>query len=564
MKLLKLTIRSSYKNLSGEYDFSGNDGYIALIGLNGSGKSNLLESIGLVFSKILDPSMSIPQNKMFDYEVVYEINGVTKTFSGRNVREVSKPTNLIACYSGEDSRLWHKVFESYHLNFNAAVKKSFCEPQILYVNKYCWPLALIALLSIDDDAVKKSFLNGTGIESVEVVFRVESRNHEKFKKHDAIKWFDRFYQGQKTFAINLKEMLSYDVLVNGIPRTGVSKGRTLFNFLYVLSQPKKDKSRINKIDKLIQDIEVMIGGIGLRDMSEGEKKMILIECITKILANDNSLVLFDEPDAHVHIARKKELLDAIAKLRGQTVFTTHSPAFLDRNEVNFKEQNVFYVDDGKISSKSFLQKIHDLSGGVVNYFEGAFILRAKKILLVEGKSDRDILTQAIKRNPRYKNLEKVYIYPMYSSSNVNDIYNNVLSNHPFESIVFLFDYDGGGFDGWKTAKGLDKANVVSMFYQKSYQQDFSPRKKENIDNKSAVLIEDLFPPDSYASVIEDLRREFNNRNTFKAIKTGNHLNGEKRIKEFLEENCTKNTFKDEWFSGFNPLLDKLLEVFHLS
>ena len=60
------------------------------------------------------------------------------------------------------------------------------------------------------------------------------------------------------------------------------------------------------------------------------------------------------------------------------------------------------------------------------------------------------------------------------------------------------------------------------------------------------------------------RHEFNNRNTFKDIKTGNHLNGERRIKEFLEANCSKKTFKDEWFNGFNPVLDKLLEVFHFS
>ena len=48
MRLKKLFIES-YKNIHGEYSFEENQGYIALIGLNGSGKSNLLEAISLVF-----------------------------------------------------------------------------------------------------------------------------------------------------------------------------------------------------------------------------------------------------------------------------------------------------------------------------------------------------------------------------------------------------------------------------------------------------------------------------------------------------------------------------------
>ena len=41
MKLNSLTINGNgYKNLKGTYSFQNSNGYIALIGLNGSGKSN--------------------------------------------------------------------------------------------------------------------------------------------------------------------------------------------------------------------------------------------------------------------------------------------------------------------------------------------------------------------------------------------------------------------------------------------------------------------------------------------------------------------------------------------
>ncbi len=54
MRLISLYIEE-YKNIKNQtFDFSGNTGYIALIGLNGSGKSNLLEAIGLIFNGLLN------------------------------------------------------------------------------------------------------------------------------------------------------------------------------------------------------------------------------------------------------------------------------------------------------------------------------------------------------------------------------------------------------------------------------------------------------------------------------------------------------------------------------
>jgi ABC-type lipoprotein export system ATPase subunit len=52
MKLLSITLDGEYKGLrSDSFDFSGSEGrLLAFIGLNGSGKSQLLELIGETFS----------------------------------------------------------------------------------------------------------------------------------------------------------------------------------------------------------------------------------------------------------------------------------------------------------------------------------------------------------------------------------------------------------------------------------------------------------------------------------------------------------------------------------
>ena len=71
MKLNSLTINGNgYKNLKGTYSFQNSNGYIALIGLNGSGKSNLLEAISIAFANTKD--IDVEQN--FTYSLSYEMS----------------------------------------------------------------------------------------------------------------------------------------------------------------------------------------------------------------------------------------------------------------------------------------------------------------------------------------------------------------------------------------------------------------------------------------------------------------------------------------------------------
>ena len=147
MKLKSLYIEK-YKNLSGTYNFEKSNAYVALIGLNGSGKSNLLESISIVLDSIVNNNGSrIP----FDYEIEYELNGhiytrkkgiAKKDGKKCKAEELEYPSSVIACYSGEDLRLWHTAFENYHMGyFNEAVKQEYFSPKFLYVNKYCWKIS---------------------------------------------------------------------------------------------------------------------------------------------------------------------------------------------------------------------------------------------------------------------------------------------------------------------------------------------------------------------------------------------------------------------------------------
>ena len=106
---LKSVYIKDYKNIKEQtFDFSANTGYIALIGLNGSGKSNLLEAISLIFQGLFDKK-AIP----FDYEIKYEIDGhlyerkkqsAKKDGARAKDDDMQYPSSVIACYSGEASR----------------------------------------------------------------------------------------------------------------------------------------------------------------------------------------------------------------------------------------------------------------------------------------------------------------------------------------------------------------------------------------------------------------------------------------------------------------------------
>ena len=61
-------------------------------------------------------------------------------------------------------------------------------------------------------------------------------------------------------------------------------------------------------------------------MSEGEKKLILVKTVLEILSDEKTLVLMDEPDAHLHEGRKPALCNMMREYPNrQIVIATHSP-----------------------------------------------------------------------------------------------------------------------------------------------------------------------------------------------------------------------------------------------
>lgn len=560
MRLLKLYIED-YKNIKDqEFDFSLNSGYITLIGENGSGKSNLLEAISLIFNGLLNNKV-IP----FSYKIEYEIDGQKYQRGKRSAKindetvaekEMSYPSSVIACYSGEDLRLWHDAYEDYHMHyFNRAIKNDFTIPTLLYINRYCWEIAFIALMCAADRPEISSFLkhnlNIKNIEDVTITFKTDDTKKDLFKKHDAINWFNRI-TNDSLYNINARTIESTDIFPANPKIQKQEKSKTIFQFLYLLSQPKKNN--INNVDKLINDITIKIGDIDFNNLSEGEKKLILIECVTKIIGDKDSLILLDEPDAHTHIARKKELLNAIESFKGLTILTTHSPVFADMMRFDC----LHYMDSGKVVDMDKIKAITQISNNEISVLEGALYAVSKRLIVTEGPDDVKHIKAAIsamsKSNSRFSALLKIPITFQGGAKLVNEYFNTVLSPliNNFEKIVFVFDYDGEGREGAGLVDKIDNPNnkICSLFYYKEY-----PIPEKHVHD---FFLEDFYDCSVYSEVILP---NITKKPTFYEMKKCSTLCTS--VKEKLHKKIERNEINDDCFDGYKEFLEQLLEIFNL-
>lgn len=581
MKLNSLTINGNgYKNLKGTYSFQNSNGYIALIGLNGSGKSNLLEAISIAFANTKD--IDVEQN--FTYSLSYEmseelveISETSKygngTIDGRHI-----PSSIIACYSGEDNRLWNSGFKKYYVAFfNKAIHGGEYKPWLLCINKYCWKIAFLSLLFSENTDVISFLRDKLHIDDFDTInVKFTPNNNVKPINHEASNWYMRIKEKYAEAFISIHDLKGEDLMCNQY--TELTPDQVIFYYLYFLHMPDKRGTLDLEADKLIDSIDISLNGYSFNDLSEGEKKLILIECITKVLGDEQSLVLLDEPDAHTHIAMKKDLLKLISEFKGQTIMTTHSPMFLNKRWNGYNENNVFYMNEGKIEDTQPLKYMANLTDNEVDYFEGAFILSSKKILVVEGKYDDKYLKKAIavfsEKNSKYNKLNDIAIFSMNGASSAEVIYNQIFSEciNRIDKLVFLFDYDDGGLkEGWKKIETISNSEpkVKPIFYQDAYPSKNYPTSQHDIELANgkysikadkSYMVEDIFPENCYLSVIDPVIKARTAKDFRQIPQAKNGTVG--KIKTYIENNY--NTFSDDKYENFKAVLDELLNVFNLN
>ena len=579
MKLKSLYIKK-YKNLSGTYNFEKSNAYIALIGLNGSGKSNLLEVISIIFKIITG---SCPPNSIGDFTFTYEIEGSVYYAEYRDAignlfinNTLRRPSSIISCYSGEDDRLWEQGFKDLYIKFfNTAIEGGDYKPTSLYINKYCWKIAFVSLLFSENDEVKRFVTDKLHVNHDTITIQFKSKENINPQPHDASNWYKRVetkYLGAEISIDDLKSNEDVELLCGKYPY--LTNDQIVFYYLYFLCMPDKSRTEGLKADKIIELVDIKLNGYNFDNLSEGEKKLILIECITKVLGDENSLVLLDEPDAHTHIAMKKDLLKLVSEYEGQTIMTTHSPMFLNKRWDGFDENNIFYMNDGKIESTEPLKHLAELTDNEIDYFEGSFILSSKNILVTEGPYDILYLKHAIDKfadeNPNYNRiLTDVAFMHAGGADNALSIYKETLVPvlAKMNKIAFIFDYDKQGFEGKEKVDqevtSMGDTKTTTLFYQIDYANTLIRKPTEK--DPDSYMIEDLFHESTYSLVLNKIHvhshKEIRNI-TWNDVVNKRVNKTTDAIKTYIEEKYL--SFGKADLQAFKPILNQLLIIFGLN
>lgn len=591
MKLSKFKIQE-YKNFKNfEIDFKNHDNLVVIVGLNGSGKSNLLEAVSSIYKRIAN-------DEIIDEYVYFKVNEEEKL-----IKEISKKeyenANIIALYSGEEDRLWKKFYEEEYLEKISNIREGnqVKKTKLIYINKYYWNISLLTLL-IDNlntemhlDFLEKD-LKLKDINEVKIVIEYDL---EKFKnaKGSTKAYFESLNKDgvvKKEYTLfELKEIFA------------MSNALQIFTILESLNIPKDYK--------LIKNIEIkLFDKISVKSLSEGEKKLILLKVIFDVLSNENSVILLDEPDAHIHEDRKKYIYDFIKKYNNRNIIlTTHSPSLT----ACCSEKNLVILDGYK-GEKIDINKVDivkNLFGNTLDPLEKNILLSKElPIILFEGPSDVKFVKRAIeyfiqKDSEKYGKLKNVRITSTGGSGTAKYKIEEILKTGLNNTVIMIFDKDKAGEAGKKSIltylkikeieekiklydetkekiKTLEKEEVVKFLEElfPEGKDDFNKLKALERDKASAVenvlkekkiyiemlpskndeikeqLIEDYFSNDLIKEQLTKKYKEFLEKTIYRIKEIPDF---KEKIKSEIFQEC--DNYPLEYFHGFEKLIDLILQ-----
>jgi predicted ATP-dependent endonuclease of OLD family len=564
MRLQKLKIINRFKNLENfEIDFSTKDNITVLIGNNGSGKSNILEAISSIFAGLYDSKY----NPSFNYEIAYQkdVYSISIVFDNGNyiitvdgkadkLRPEHLPTQVISSYSGEESRLWDKYYWPFYQEYIKAVRgATLPQLKMAYINKYYWNIALLTLHLHDFTAFTdiRDFCQVTlGIrtfDAVKFTFDINKLNEWikplRASTGERLNPVTNFILAlnpnrEETIEINLATLKQRLSFVNEID---------VFRYLTAACMPKDDK--------IINTIEIKYNnGLDADGLSEGEKKFLLIFFILEVLSDDETLLLFDEPDSHIHISRKEEIQKLFnAHKSRENIITTHSPTLTHKFDIKHiamltKDEN----NDVQIEAKEKQEIVYELTNGIWNLQEqNIFLNSINDILLVEGKSDETFLKKALevlqKTESRYANLKFEYL-PCGGADGVKLMVQK-FKPKVGQKIIAFFDSDSSGWGAINKIFEPQKYNSGTFNRyrkQKEVWIAIFPKKKKYYKGDDNFNIEDYF---NKSLLTKYILRTFKNLNS---IATKDN------VKRALERDC--NSFSNKEFNHFSAVFDLIIEI----
>ena len=564
MRIKEIKIANkAFKNLDISLE-NNTSGVMAFIGNNGSGKSNLLEAISAIFKHLYDKKeKDIPFNFSLTYIIGSSEDIVKITKKGSSVTtEINSqsksdpynylPKQIVAIYSGEEDRLWNKYYLPTYQEYIAKIGVETYNnmPKMLYINKFYWHISLLCLLLNQFNNSEDTFCSEIlGVENTNSIkFSFNKANYKNYKDSIVKQFISKIDKKQEYTLEELRTIIEQE-------------GYTLidvYKIFYIAFTPDGEK--------MLQDIVIKYNNenLEIEDFSEGEKKMILIKAALEFAAQEDSLFILDEPDAHIHLSNKmqiKKVLEEYEQNR-QVIITTHSPTLTDCLD----NESIYMLDRGKLISAEKQKVLESISGEFWNRFQQNTFISSKSpiILLVEGKTDKVHINNAYKAlKEEYPNLN-FDIFCLNSETKIQPFLSGLYESD-FETdklYIGLFDREKKILDDFKNKKNYQTIENRSFFKiiesnNKKNTNYFVTTLPEIEDKKcdcsTEVMYEYVKWEEAYQQAVKNTLGKTKDKSINKYCE-----DVLKDAKNILAENS--NSFVKEDFKNFRKLFDLIREI----
>lgn len=234
-----------------------------------------------------------------------------------------------------------------------------------------------------------------------------------------------------------------------------------------------------KKESIAQEIDKIFNELNTEYTSHGVYRNLIFEVMCLIAYQSQKLgksmledciIIFEEPEVYLHPQREKELfycLSLICKFGGQVYVTTHSSNFISLNQyksiciVRKQEENGSKV----FQYKGTLFYGDEIKNFNMNYWinpDRSELFFAKKVILVEGQTDKIILNYLAKKLGIYK-----YDYSILECGSKSLIPQFLRLLNTFK-IPYIAVYDKDNHF-WRTQEEIENSNAKNRMIQRLIQ-----------------------------------------------------------------------------------------------
>ncbi|MGU9937581.1 AAA family ATPase [Empedobacter brevis] len=578
--------------------------FVILTGSNGAGKTQLLnhihENAGGYWEKHENELMSStnPDDVKMLFPLIDEqgnnLNNIVYSYPGlRNYENYFHNEEPLI---NQIKNQWTQL-EPLCIAYNTIRNKSFQndEDELTQLNRSI--VSLVRSLQTDNSRFSENNLKKAQLHQIKTLKEVSLKSGKKIFEINYIDFlifyniptnifssaldllFHQFYLKQKYYPNLTQNIATPWETFNQI----LEKANFKYKVEFVPSTNEEYPSPIKLIDN-----QLGVTNANLDGLSSGEKTIIALIFVLYHASRNGKfpqVILFDEPDAHLHPSLTQLFLDVIQKVlveeqKVKVIITTHSPSTiaLAPNDSIYKMDRVL----GCPIKENIKSAIEDLTNGItsvtIEESNLGIIYNIKNnnnhILFTEGITDKIILETAWEKLYSSKK-RNFYIQDCFSANFLGTIFNQgnefpdgIFHQFPDKKLIALFDFDGAGYGNWNRKKSFpnlieqnpskcltryNDANgylVLLPSTNKKLIMDLVIKgENETFEEESKLTIESLFLD------FEFIREKFFIEQ--KIIGGGSYytFNGKKRdFSKFI------STLDPIYFEEFIPLFDKIDEL----